>query len=125
MNNEKHLSILTKVSIGLLALSLLLAVFKVGPATEPIYTYISNSKVSTLISVSSMCISFVLAFILILLFLNNKVTSFYQMGIFLLLISLSMDITIGGDIIFSVISAINIIVFAFNLKASKKGKLIK
>lgn len=120
MNNEKHLSILTKVSIGLLALSLLLAVFKVGPATEPIYTYISNSKVSTLISVSSMCISFVLTFILILLFLNNKVTSFYQMGIFLLLISLSMDITIGGDIIFSVISAVNIIVFAFNLKASKK-----
>lgn len=124
MNKEKHLSILTKMSLGLLVLSLILAIFNVGPASEPIYTYVSDSKISTFISISSIAISFILSFILIFLVLNNKITSFYQAGIFLLLISLSMDISIGGDIIFSAVSIINIVVFALNLKTKKQGKLI-
>lgn len=124
MNNKKHLDILTKVSIVLLGISAILGIFKIGPITEPIYVYVSDSKISTLISISSIVISLLLTFILIFLFLNKRITSFYQAGILLLLISLCIDISIGGYIIFSIVSVINIVVYALNLRVNKKGKLI-
>lgn len=124
MNNKKHLDILTKVSVILLGISAILGAFKIGPLTEPIYVYVSDLKVSTFISISSIVISLLLTFILIFLSTTKKITSFYQVGILLLLISLCIDISIGGYIIFSIVSIINIIVFALNLKANKKGKLI-
>lgn len=124
MNNKKHLDILTKVSVILLGISAILGAFKIGPLTEPIYIYVSDLKVSTFISISSIVISLLLTFILIFLSTTKKITSFYQVGILLLLISLCIDISIGGYIIFSIVSVINIIVFALNLKANKKGKLI-
>lgn len=124
MNNKKHLDILTKVSIVLLGISAILGTFKIGPITEPIYVYVSDSKISTLISISSIVISLLLTFILIFLFLNKRITSFYQAGILLLLISLCIDISIGGYIIFSIVSVINIVVYALNLRVNKKGKLI-
>ena len=120
MNNKKHLDILTKVSVILLGISAILGAFKIGPLTEPIYVYVSDLKVSTFISISSIVISLLLTFILIFLSTTKKITSFYQVGILLLLISLCIDISIGGYIIFSIVSIINIIVFALNLKANKK-----
>lgn len=123
MNNKKRLEILTKGSIALLVVAGLLGMFKIGPLTEPIYVYISDSKISTCISLSSIAISLVLTFILIFLFLSKKITSFYQVGIILLLMSLCIDISIGGYIIFSIVSIINIIVYCLNLRFNKKGKL--
>lgn len=123
MDNKKHLEILTKGSIILLVIAGLLGIFKIGPLTEPIYVYISDSKVSIFISILSIAISLVLTFVLIFLFLNKKITSFYQAGIFLLLMSLCIDISIGGYIIFSIVSVVNIIVYSLNLILAKKGML--
>lgn len=120
--DKKVLNISTFIAGIILVISLVLSIFNIGPTTEPIYMYINDSKISKAIIIIAMGLSMLMIFITLFLLINKRATSINQIAILLLLSSLSMDIVIGSNMMFSVASILNIIVLALNLRFNKKSK---
>ena len=117
----KLLNILTKCSYALLGVTFILSIFNIGPTTQPIYSYISNSNTVNIIVCSSMFIAFVLSAFLILLYLNKRDISLHKLGIFIILINLMLDIVFGGNTIFFISYIITLVLLVTNTIVKKKA----
>lgn len=117
----KLLNILTKCSYILIGIAFILSIFNIGPTTQPIYFYISDSNIVNIIVCSAMFIAFVLSLFLILLYLNKRDISLHKLGILVILINLMLDIVFGGNTIFFASYVITFILLVANTIVKKKA----
>lgn len=122
MRLDKNIKPLTRVGLLLLFFSSILALFNIGPCTEPIYTYLSSSDSRNFIGILLLVISFLLSVNLIFSIITSRHKYYYSSGINIFLIFLSMDLMLGGNVLFMATTLINIIIFTFNLNILKRKK---
>ena len=116
MRSQVLIERITKISVVLLILTGILSFFNIGPTIEPLYLYVPTKKLSFFIGVILLSISLMLGCSLIFSILNNKLNSFYEMGVVLLSVTVGSNLLLGGNILFIVTAILSIAVLIVKIK---------
>ena len=112
---------LNVIAVVLIALTAILTLLKVGPTTNPMFTYLPSSEDSQFVGIFLLVLSILLATYLIFSILTNRFKSYYGIGINVLLISLVSDLLFGGNVSFMIASLFGVVVLILNINVFKKG----